>query len=201
MSNKIEELEDKIKALEAEIDRYKNNPCGDRNHIGLRKVISGARLPDEELGQDAALIADMLGSLEDKNEKLSVADAPCEVCWTYSWGPCEKPMKDVPSKPLGEKDWMVCQLCLSGQNIKDLEQKLREARAGAEEEFQRAEGKAEMKKYFQIEIVKLQAECERYINLLKVIRDDFDCDSDSHKYGTSCRKCLAKEALNAGGKE
>lgn len=32
---------------------------------------------------------------------------------------------------------------------------------------------------------------------LKEIRDDFDCDSDSHKYGTTCRSCLAREALAA----
>ncbi len=30
---------------------------------------------------------------------------------------------------------------------------------------------------------------------LKEIRDDFDCDSDAHKYGTTCRCCLAKKAI------
>ena len=33
------------------------------------------------------------------------------------------------------------------------------------------------------------------LDALKEIRDDFDCDSDSHKYGTTCRSCLAREAL------
>lgn len=30
---------------------------------------------------------------------------------------------------------------------------------------------------------------------LKEIRDDFDCDSDAHKYGTTCRCCLAKKVI------
>ena len=32
---------------------------------------------------------------------------------------------------------------------------------------------------------------------LRDIRDNFDCDSDAHKYGTPCRCCSAKEALAA----
>lgn len=34
---------------------------------------------------------------------------------------------------------------------------------------------------------------------LETIRDGFDCDSDSHKYNTPCRCCLARAALDAKG--
>ena len=51
-------------ALQQEVFRYANNPCGDRNHIGLEKVMLGARLPNPELGQNAAFIASLLGKLE-----------------------------------------------------------------------------------------------------------------------------------------
>lgn len=30
---------------------------------------------------------------------------------------------------------------------------------------------------------------------LRDIRDNYDCDSDAHKYGTNCRCCTARKAL------
>lgn len=44
-------------------------------------------------------------------------------------------------------------------------------------------------------IEKLEAERDRYKKALENIRDNFDHDSDAHKYGTSCREWLAREAL------
>lgn len=40
-----------------------------------------------------------------------------------------------------------------------------------------------------------QRELERLRATLKTIMEDFDCDSDAHRYGTACRCCIAKEAL------
>jgi hypothetical protein len=34
-----------------------------------------------------------------------------------------------------------------------------------------------------------------YERLLEDVRDGYDCDSDAHKYGTSCRACMARRAL------
>lgn len=31
----------------------------------------------------------------------------------------------------------------------------------------------------------------------KIVRDDFDCDGDAHKYGTLCRCCLAERLLTS----
>ncbi len=39
------------------------------------------------------------------------------------------------------------------------------------------------------------AEAKRLVEALRDIRDNFDCDADSHKYGTTCRACLARETL------
>ena len=41
----------------------------------------------------------------------------------------------------------------------------------------------------------LSAKIWRLKEALIDIRDNYDCDSDAHKYGTSCRCCTAKEAL------
>ena len=35
--------------------------------------------------------------------------------------------------------------------------------------------------------------------VLRDIRDDFDCDADSHKHGTSCRRCDAGKVLEQAG--
>lgn len=70
---------------------------------------------------DYSNLKEKIAELEARNAKLTVADAPCEVCWTYSWGPVEKPIEGVPNRRLGDNDWMVCQLCLAGETIKKLE--------------------------------------------------------------------------------
>lgn len=41
----------------------------------------------------------------------------------------------------------------------------------------------------------LQKRVEELENALKSIRDNYDCDSDAHKYGTECRCCLAESLL------
>ncbi len=45
------------------------------------------------------------------------------------------------------------------------------------------------------EIHFLRTQRDELLSALKEIRDDFDCDSDAHKYGTTCRCCLAKKAI------
>lgn len=49
--------------------------CKDRNHTGLDKVMLGARLPDETLGQDAAFLAFVLGGLEALVSKLETENS------------------------------------------------------------------------------------------------------------------------------
>ncbi|MCP4393153.1 MAG: hypothetical protein GY804_02640 [Alphaproteobacteria bacterium] len=34
------------------------------------------------------------------------------------------------------------------------------------------------------------------VEVLREIRDNFDCDEDAHKYNTTCRSCFASEALD-----
>lgn len=43
----------------------------------------------------------------------------------------------------------------------------------------------------------LQADNARLMEAMKEIRDDFDCDNDAHRYGTTCRCCLAEKTLDA----
>lgn len=46
-------------------------------------------------------------------------------------------------------------------------------------------------------IAELEAENERLRTFAKNIRDNFDCDSDGHKYGTYCRSCDAAKVLES----
>ena len=41
----------------------------------------------------------------------------------------------------------------------------------------------------------LQADNARLREAMEEIRDDFDCDNDAHRYGTTCRCCLAEKTL------
>lgn len=36
--------------------------------------------------------------------------------------------------------------------------------------------------------------------VLEMIRDNYDCDEDSHRYGNPCRCCIAKDVLESGNK-
>lgn len=54
--------------------------CNDRNHVGLDRVIAGARLPDATLGQDAALIAQLLAAVPVVDCAWSGDDEPCPCC-------------------------------------------------------------------------------------------------------------------------
>lgn len=51
-----------------------------------------------------------------------IADAPCGICWTYSWAPCPEPIKDIPCKPLGDNDWQFCQMCLAEKKLKEYQE-------------------------------------------------------------------------------
>ncbi|MCK5611505.1 hypothetical protein KAR91_57070 [Candidatus Pacearchaeota archaeon] len=42
---------------------------------------------------------------------------------------------------------------------------------------------------------KLTEQVKSYKNALTEIWNDFDCDSDAHKYNTTCRCCLAKKTI------
>lgn len=44
-------------------------------------------------------------------------------------------------------------------------------------------------------IAALEEESKRYKEVLRDVRDNYDCDSDAHKYGTTCRCCAAEEVL------
>lgn len=57
------------KAMESARKRASDTPEGEcriREHKGLEKVVAGGRLPDPELGQDAAFCAFLLGKYEEK---------------------------------------------------------------------------------------------------------------------------------------
>lgn len=41
----------------------------------------------------------------------------------------------------------------------------------------------------------LQSQVGKLRRVLEMIRDNWDCDADSHRYGNPCRCCLAKDAL------
>ena len=41
----------------------------------------------------------------------------------------------------------------------------------------------------------LLADNARLRDAMKEIRDDFDCDNDAHRYGATCRCCLAEKTL------
>lgn len=57
------EADARIATMERELAEARTD-CHDRNHVGLREVLCGARLPDASLGQDAALAAHLLGAME-----------------------------------------------------------------------------------------------------------------------------------------
>ena len=38
-------------------------------------------------------------------------------------------------------------------------------------------------------------EVEPLLSFIRDVKDDWDCDNDSHKYGTSCRCCDAEKTL------
>ena len=42
----------------------------------------------------------------------------------------------------------------------------------------------------------LTKKLENYEGVLEDISTNYDCDVDSHKYGTHCRACIAKRALD-----
>lgn len=41
----------------------------------------------------------------------------------------------------------------------------------------------------------LAARVARMENALRDFADNFDCDQDAHKYGTTCRACTSSEVL------
>ena len=43
----------------------------------------------------------------------------------------------------------------------------------------------------------LQADNARLRGAMEEIRDDFDCDNDAHRYGATCRCCLAEKTLTS----
>lgn len=51
------------------------------------------------------------------------------------------------------------------------------------------------------EFRKLRARVAEMEAALRDVRDNFDHDEDAHKYGTTCRCCLAEKALASSGKE
>ena len=40
-----------------------------------------------------------------------------------------------------------------------------------------------------------EEEVEPLLSFIRDVKDDWDCDNDSHKYGTSCRRCDAEKIL------
>lgn len=44
---------------------------------------------------------------------------------------------------------------------------------------------------------RLAAEVETLRKALENVRDNYDCDDDAHRYGTTCRVCSARAALEA----
>ena len=63
----IAALRARVAELQAELNR---SDCGDRNHAGLEDVMTGARLPNAELGQNVAFLAGLLGAAEQKVRDL-----------------------------------------------------------------------------------------------------------------------------------
>ena len=48
---------------------------------------------------------------------------------------------------------------------------------------------------FLIVMTRKDPKVKRYESVLEDIRDNYDCDSDAHKYGTACRACISGRAL------
>ena len=51
------------------------------------------------------------------------------------------------------------------------------------------------------QIEQLTKEMDEAVMILKDIRDNYDCDKDAHKYGTSCRCCMAAKFLSTLSKD
>lgn len=65
---------EQLEAIAAHLEQSQA-ACNDRNHDGLRRVLNGQRLPDPTLGQDAALVASILG----KYEKQAATEAQIQA--------------------------------------------------------------------------------------------------------------------------
>ena len=48
------------------------------------------------------------------------------------------------------------------------------------------------------ELARVTAERDKLREFARDIRDNWDCDNDSHRYNTRCRACEAKKILNPG---
>ena len=73
----IAALRARVAELQAELNR---SDCGDRNHAGLEDVMTGARLPNAELGQNVAFLAGLLGAAEQKVRDLEAKLAEVKGC-------------------------------------------------------------------------------------------------------------------------
>lgn len=49
---------------------------------------------------------------------------------------------------------------------------------------------------YEFRIAALTAAVAKLRAALETVRDGFDCDGDAHKYGTACRCCEARKALD-----
>jgi hypothetical protein len=46
------------------------------------------------------------------------------------------------------------------------------------------------------EVIAIYERVKKLEDFARDIRDNYDCDEDAHKYGTTCRSCKAKEMLS-----
>lgn len=67
-----------VAAALAEIETLREE-CRDRNHVGLDRVLSGVRLPDGSLGQDAAFVAHVIATLERERDDLRSKLSACQT--------------------------------------------------------------------------------------------------------------------------
>jgi hypothetical protein len=49
------------------------------------------------------------------------------------------------------------------------------------------------------EIVRLRGDRKKLVDYVRDMRDNYDCDADSHRYNTPCRVCEARELLESIG--
>ena len=85
----------------------------------------------------------------------------------------------------------------AADRIEQLEAERDEWKARAEFSYRQRDELNRLCEFNEKTMSALQADNARLREAMKEIRDDFDCDNDAHRYGATCRCCLAEKTLAA----
>lgn len=117
------------------------------------------------------------------------------------YGPCPCPIADVAADRIEELEReierkmsaaaFVLKECDALQADRD------EWKARAEFSYRQRDELNRLCEFNEKTMSALQADNAKLVAALKEIRDDFDCDNDAHRYGATCRCCLAEKTLAA----